>query len=265
MTLRVVSYGGGVQSTALLVLAAQGRIDFKTFLFCNVGDDSENPSTLRYVREVATPYAAAHGVDLHELHKENRAGERVTILSEIERKTHSLIIPIRIGEGRPASRNCTRDFKIDVSSKWVKAHGASRKNPAVIALGISTDEFQRARTPHDPRNPEQIREYPLITLRMNRNDCMTLIADAGLPVPDKSSCFFCPFHRITEWQRQKREEPELFAKSVALEAMLHERAATLGMRAPVWMTGKMMPLEQAIGDQSVFDFEDTCESGYCMT
>jgi hypothetical protein len=41
MSLRVISYGGGVQSTALLVLAAQGRIDFGVFLFANVGDDSD--------------------------------------------------------------------------------------------------------------------------------------------------------------------------------------------------------------------------------
>jgi hypothetical protein len=55
---RVVSYGGGVQSNALLVLAAQGRIDYRRFLFANVGDDSEHPATLRYVRDVALPSAA---------------------------------------------------------------------------------------------------------------------------------------------------------------------------------------------------------------
>lgn len=62
--LRVVSYGGGVQSTALLALATRARIPHRTFLFCNVGDDSEHPATLRCVREVATPFAAAHGIDL---------------------------------------------------------------------------------------------------------------------------------------------------------------------------------------------------------
>lgn len=41
--LRVFSYGGGVQSTAALVLAAQGRIDFPAFVFANVGEDSEHP------------------------------------------------------------------------------------------------------------------------------------------------------------------------------------------------------------------------------
>ena len=45
--IRAISFGGGVQSTALLVLASQGKIDFRTFLFANVGDDSEHPATLR--------------------------------------------------------------------------------------------------------------------------------------------------------------------------------------------------------------------------
>lgn len=53
--LRTISYGGGVQSTALLVLAATGRIDFTTFLMSNVGDDSEHPDTLTYVHDVAVP------------------------------------------------------------------------------------------------------------------------------------------------------------------------------------------------------------------
>ena len=43
MTLRVFAHGGGVQSTAALVLSAQGRIDFPVHLFANVGDGSENP------------------------------------------------------------------------------------------------------------------------------------------------------------------------------------------------------------------------------
>ena len=31
--IRVFSFGGGVQSVACLVLAAQGKIDYKTFVF----------------------------------------------------------------------------------------------------------------------------------------------------------------------------------------------------------------------------------------
>jgi hypothetical protein len=44
MSVRAISYGGGVQSTALLVLAARREIDFPLAIFANVGDDSEHPS-----------------------------------------------------------------------------------------------------------------------------------------------------------------------------------------------------------------------------
>ena len=41
MTKYVFSCGGGVQSTACLVLAAQGKIPYQTFIFANVGDKAE--------------------------------------------------------------------------------------------------------------------------------------------------------------------------------------------------------------------------------
>ena len=48
--MRVISYGGGVQSPALLVMAARGELGkVDAALFCNVGDDSEHPETLEYV------------------------------------------------------------------------------------------------------------------------------------------------------------------------------------------------------------------------
>ena len=58
---RILSYGGGVQSSALIILAVLGEvppIDFA--LFANTGDDSEHPKTLEYVREIMIPWAAKH-------------------------------------------------------------------------------------------------------------------------------------------------------------------------------------------------------------
>lgn len=86
--LRIFSYGGGVQSTAALVLAVQGKIDFKTFLFANVGDDSEHPATLRYVREVAMPYAAANGIRLEELTQLRQDGAQEAHGARFKRWTH---------------------------------------------------------------------------------------------------------------------------------------------------------------------------------
>lgn len=263
--LRTFSYGGGVQSTAALVLAAQARIDFSVFLFSNVGDDSEHPDTLRYVEDVAKPYAAKHGIELHELRHMRRDGTEETLYRKLTRAgSRSTGIPIRLeGSGAPGRRSCTSDFKIRRIASWQRKHGASPQNPGVVGLGISIDEFQRART--DSGIEWQILSYPLIDMRLTRQDCMNIIESAGLPVPPKSSCWFCPFHRPSEWMRLRQSRPDLFDKAAELEQVLSDRSEMLG-RGKVFLTDRLIPLKKAIGDQSVMDFEadDACESGFCM-
>jgi hypothetical protein len=264
--LRTFSYGGGVQSTAALVLAAQGKIDFRIFLFSNVGDDSEHPATLAYVRDVAMPYAAANGIELIELRHIRKDGEEETLYRKLTRPgSRSTGIPIYLeGSGAPARRSCTADFKIRRIAVWQRRHSATKDDPAVTGLGISLDEYRRART--DSGIATQELEYPLIDLRLTRQDCINIIERAGLPVPPKSSCWFCPYHRMPTWQRLKRETPELFDRAVALEQTLSERSDQVLGRGKVFLTRKQRPLDQVVGDQlDMFDeVDDVCESGFCM-
>lgn len=274
--LRVFAYGGGVQSTAALVLAAQGRIDFRTFLFCNVGDDSEHPATLQYVHEIAVPYAEANGIDLHELHRVKRDGSTETLYGRLTKEgSRSLPIPVRMSNGAPGTRSCTADFKIKVIGKWLKARGASRTNPATVGVGISSDEIHRINARKN--EPYESLAYPLVGipagedagLRLRRSDCAEVIRDAGLPVPPKSACYFCPFHRPETWQQQRRGEPELFDKSCDLEDLLNERRDVLG-KDHVWLTRFNKPLRVAIPDGvdllPIFDDDGAqCDNGWCMT
>jgi hypothetical protein len=273
MTLRAVSYGGGVQSTALLVLAARRTIDFPIFLMANVGDDSEHPATLKYVREIAMPYAEKHGIELHMLDRHKRTGEIETLWGRLMREeSRSLPIPVRMDNGAPGQRSCTADFKIRVTGKWLKAAGANEADPAVVGIGISADEIQRANNRRVEKHERIV--YPLISigedtgLRMNRADCQRLIADEGIPVPPKSSCFFCPFHKASAWEDLARDEPDLFEKSCELEDTLNRRRDKLG-KDHVYLTRFAMPLRDAIsGRQELLPLADPdpgCDSGWCMT
>ncbi len=264
--LKVISYGGGVQSTALLVLAAQAKIDFRTFLFCNVGDDSENPETLEYVRTVAMPYAQASGLDLIELQR-TRFGEPETLYQRLTRPgSRSIGIPVRMaGSGAPGNRACTDDFKIKVVAKWIREHGATIEQPALVGLGISLDEFQRMRT--DSGIAYEKLAYPLIDLRMDRQQCINIIRNAGLPVPPKSSCWFCPFHSLRMWQEMRDRQPELFQKACELEALIIKRMDTFKPGDAAYFTRKLKPLAWATSSlvqDSLFEDDDMCESGYCM-
>ncbi|MGW1440312.1 phosphoadenosine phosphosulfate reductase [Streptomyces griseus] len=267
--IRSISYGGGVQSTALLVLAAQGRIDFRTFLMANVGDDSEHPATLRYLDEYARPYAAEHGIELALLDRVMvRSGETRTLYGQLTKEgSRSLAIPVRMSNGAPGTRSCTADFKIKVIGRELKRRGATKEAPATIGIGISLDEIHRANNRRCEPHEEIV--YPLLDLGLRRTDCAQIIRDAGLPVPPKSSCYFCPFHRPETWHDMRRTEPELFEKSCQLEELLNERRDVLG-KDHVYLTRFGRPLREAIPDGvdllPMFDEGDgACDSGWCMT
>lgn len=248
---RVFSSGGGVQSTAALVLAAEGKINFPVFLFSNVGEDSENPDTLIYVREVAMPYAAKHGIEFHEI---RRPGE--TLYQRTIHEERSIRIPIRMKNGAPGQRTCTQQFKRSVIHGWLG------KGQHTVGIGISMDEFQRMNTDSGYKNI--VNEYPLIDLRLTRADCLGIIKAASLPQPPKSACWFCPFHNLAAWQEIRRTKPELFQKAIELEVLLNQKRQALG-RDAVFLTSRGRPIDQVIGDQpSLFEDEGSCESGYCM-
>lgn len=271
MTLTTISYGGGVQSTSMIVLAVQGRLgyDVDAAVFSNVGDDSEHPATLRYVREVMVPWAAERGLPVHELHRVKRDGTVETLWGRLMKpESRSLPIPVRMSNGAPGNRSCTADFKIQVVGKWLKANGANKDDPATVCIGISTDEVHRIGNKRV--EPYENPVYPLIDLGLSRQDCKNVIRDAGLPVPPKSSCFFCPFHRPLMWAEMRRDEPELFAKSQQLEDTLNERRVTLG-KDPVYLTRFNKRLSDAVAEAQTPLFTDgefgdgQCDEGYCWT
>lgn len=259
--MRIFSFGGGVQSTAVLVLTAQGKIQYDKFLFCNVGEDSENPDTLRYFTEIALPFAIINNIELLELRK-YRNGEIETLRGRIYATLRSVPIPARMSNGAPGHRTCTSDFKIRVIARWQKQHGATQANPAITGIGFSLDEYDRART--DSGFDWQELEYPLLDMRITRMDCMNIIKDAGLPIPSKSSCFFCPFHSPTEWIRLRQTRPDLFQEAVNIEKHIWEKRGEL-KKDRMWLHSHCKPLEIAVGDQpTLFDDKEICTSGYCF-
>lgn len=266
MTLRVMSFGAGIQSTAMLVLAAQREIDFPVALFANVGDDSEHPATLRYLREVAMPYAAAHGIELTEVRRTKRDGTTETIYGRLTRTGGASIpIPVYFSGGVPGTRACTSDFKIRVVRRELLRRGASASLPAVVGLGISVDELHRARSASG--FPDQTLDYPLLRLRLSRADCAGIIERAGLPLPPKSACYFCPYTSPRRWQEMADDDAALFAEACRLEERINAKRAAAGKDA-IFLHRRLLPLAEAVSPHRQLslldDQDDACESGYCM-
>lgn len=263
----VFSCGGGVQSTACLVLAAQDRIPYRIFVFANVGEHAEDPRTLRYIAKVLKPYAAQHGIEWVDVQRRRRDGSPVDLYKELLRPIRSIDIPVRMANGAPGRRNCTTHFKIKPIAKWIRRNAPG----CTLGKGISTDEPHRA-TP-SREDDGYTSAYPLIELGISRSDCLQIVRDAGLPQPPKSSCWFCPYKTTDQWTTMRRERPALFSKVVEIERRLNDKRNLLG-KDPVYISSVGSRREQtidiAVPDQlglfpEWIEEQDGCESGYCMT
>lgn len=120
------------------------------------------------------------------------------------------------GAGGLLRRQCTSRFKIEPIQRFVRA--MAKKEPSRIPaeqwIGISMDEVIRMK-------PSRVafieNRWPLIEVKMTRQDCLAWAKKANLPEPPRSACVYCPYHSDAEWVRLRTEEPEEFLKAVELE------------------------------------------------
>lgn len=279
--LRVFSHGGGWQSVAAVVLQAQGLLTpYDMFVFASVGYDAE-PATHDYHNNVLMPYAAAHGITIVNTFKTLR-GKQHTLTDALFSDNRSVQIPAYMENGAPGNRTCTTDWKIRTVDKYVR--GIAGGGYVEIGLGFSMDEQERCRPEReawsDVEPGKAVRKrrlgfwkrntYPLlreVERPLFREDIPAIIASAGLPMPPKSACSFCPFLSRNRWIAQRRDDPEAWALSLRVEAQINAKRELLG-KDKIYLHADRKPLEQAVGEQDVlFDFETGggCESGTCFT
>jgi len=185
---KYLSFGGGINSTALLLLLTDENIEFET-VFVNHGGDY--PATYEYIN-----YLKDKGFAITEI-VPNVEGCH-TILEYCYKRQ---IIPIK------TYRWCTDKFKIRPIHAYVK-------RPCEIMIGISYDESSRCRPSSDRRI---INRYPLVERKITRKKCIKIIQDHGLKVPQKSGCFFCPFMTRKEARNLFINYPELYQQVLDLE------------------------------------------------
>uniref|UniRef100_A0A6M3XP17 Putative phosphoadenosine phosphosulfate n=1 Tax=viral metagenome TaxID=1070528 RepID=A0A6M3XP17_9ZZZZ len=198
----IVSYGGGVNSTAMVIWMLQHGQPIDHIVFCDTG--AELPETLEYVNTFGH-WLKQHGLSIQTIGREEGLFDYCTRLR---------IIPFR------QFRWCTDKFKVRPFNKFAKEH-----LPVIAYIGFDAGEESRvlnSETPFVGRKCKQKkylygRKYPLFQNGIDRYGCLDLIRQAGLPDPPKSGCFFCPFMSPKQYQHMKNERPELFKKAMELE------------------------------------------------
>ena len=191
----ILSFGAGVNTVALMVMLIRDGAPLDGVIFADTG--GETPATYDSV-EVARDYLANHHIPL-------------TVVCASPRKTDLYGTALRRRVIPSVQwRWCTRDFKVNPIHRYYSDLGGHINQ----YIGIGFDEIHRMK---DSREDYITNIYPLIENRLTRQDCIGIIVEAGLPIPEKSGCYFCPFNSTERWRQLLDRYPDLFAKAIALE------------------------------------------------
>ncbi len=218
MELRVISLGAGVQSSAMLLLADEGKLGHvDAAIFANTLDESRQ--TYRWLDRLE----AAVSIPIHRATRGSLSQETLRSMQE----TKSGFVPIptyvldpeksRESQGR---RQCTRWAKTEVVYRECRrllglARG-ERSTPerVEVLMGISVDEAHRMKP---SRYPLLRSAWPLIELGWRRGDCQDYIVERMEAKAPRSSCVYCPFHSDADWIEMKREDPVSFKRACLFE------------------------------------------------
>jgi hypothetical protein len=120
-------------------------------------------------------------------------------------------------------KKCSAKYKGDTSrwwfsrQPWAIAEWEAGKRIAKI-IGYDAGEEYRVMDAFQNKweNERFVPWYPLFNAGLDRDGCINLIKSAGLPVPGKSACTYCPSNKIDEWKLLRKIEPARFAEALAM-------------------------------------------------
>lgn len=205
-----VAYGGGTNSTALLVGLHEKGIRPDLILFADTG--GEKPNTYQHISVVNNWCHAVGFPPIVTVQSQNRAGGYYTL--EQKCLDNKMLPSIAYGYKACSEKHKRRPQDRYVNN-WEPARLAWGRGLKVVKLiGYDADESRRAQIHDDSRFTYR---YPLIEWDWSRAECVEAIARAGLPQPGKSACFFCPSSKKAEVIALAQDHPDLFARAVALE------------------------------------------------
>ena len=259
-TVRVGSIGAGKQSTTLVAMAIRGEIQMDYGIFADT--QSEPPSVYRNL-DFITNEAVKAGIPIYVVTVGNLQDDAIAGVSAAWMPLFSR--DPKTGKLQQLKRQCTRNYKIRPIRRKIRELGGGslvRGRTVEQTIGISLDEFQRMRD----SDVKYIRNvYPLVDLRMTRNDCTDYLKRIGWPDPPKSACTACPYHDDAYWRETKAERPDDFAAAVAFDHAIRDQRSQRDQA--VFVHRSCVPLDMVDlrtaadhGQTSMFDEE--C-SGVC--
>lgn len=266
--LTIISLGGGVQSSVLALMAAEGAIkpmpDYA--VFADTGWEPDGVYRhLEWLSE-RLPFP---------VRRVSRSNIREDILSGTNstgQAFSSIPVYVRSLDGKTgiARRQCTREYKlapIEAEVRDLLGLGFREQTPkgmfVELWIGISRDEIIRMKP---SRQPWMEHRWPLVDMGFTRDDCKAWFGERypSRTLP-RSACIGCPYHTDAEWTEMRRDDPVAWEDAVLVDNALRSTERAKKFDGEMYLHNSMTPLgevEFSAGAERAAAFGEECE-GMC--
>ncbi len=261
--MNILSLGAGVQSSCMALMAAKGEL-------------TPMPDCAIFADTGAEPWHVYDQLD--------EIQEEVPFPVYTVKQNDGLLADIKNGlkGGRMASppffvaqqkgrgmlrRQCTFEYKVKPIQRKIrellglkKGQRGSKEVAVRLWMGISMDETIRMK-PNPVKWIENI--YPLIDKEMHRYHCLVWMEKNGYKQPQKSACYFCPYHDDKTWLNLKNNDPDSWMLAVEMDENI--RKGVHGTQENLFLHSSLEPLADVELDpdkDQVDMFGNECE-GMC--
>lgn len=206
--MRVLSLGAGVQSSTLALMMAKGEIEpVQHAIFADTQWEPRAVYDWLDWLEKQLPFP---------VHRVTQGSLREVVIHP-KQAGDFYLVPWHVvgGMGR---RQCTNHYKLNPLRRKMRELVGPR-GQVEVCIGISVDEAHRMKP---SGNQWQHHTWPLIDLRMTRNDCLAWMERNSYQGPPKSSCLGCPYHSDRQWAEIKARSASEWADVIEVDRIIRE-------------------------------------------
>lgn len=217
MNVSLVSFGGGTDSTAMLIeMINRDEPPPHAILFADTG--GEHPHTYRHIEAFSAWLV-------------ERSYPAITIVRVVSQTLEEMCLRLKVLPSIAYGwKTCSQRFKVEPQEKWANNDPACRaewdaERLVTRVIGYEYGEERRVRE----SDAKYANRYPLIEWEIDRDACKAIIIKAGFARPGKSSCFFCPSMTKPEIKALANKYPDLRDRALAVESNAEGMTAVVGL------------------------------------
>ena len=208
----IVAFGGGVDSTAMVLGLIEKNKPIDLILFADTG--AERPSTYEHIQKFSEWLKNKGYPEITVVKRVTESGEYETLEEECIRA--KALPSIAYGYKR-----CSQKHKIAPQDKYLNNWQFTidcwkSGDKAIKYIGYDANEQHRADNAAKREDKKYDYIYPLIEWQWDREECLDIIAKYGFKV-SKSACFFCPSSRPKEIVDLYEQYPDLLNRALTIE------------------------------------------------